>query len=884
MQASVSSAGPGPAACLGLHRLPFRPYRRASSRLQTRAQLSNKGQKHRAEQLSILRELGQGAYGQVFEGTLQTPRGKDRVVLKRVKAKVEAAETMGQMEHLLNVYAARAAPQSVAHFLGYIEVTATQATKALTEGLWLMWRYEGSQTLWSYMRRTSLFRDECLTALAADLCLPEPVAVATVIQQLCENLSAMHAAGLVHRDVKPANIIFAEQEKRFKLIDLGACADLRAGTNYIPDEGIMDPSYCPPEQYCLPTDSPDLARQFGVVRSAMSPMLWSRYKPDRFDSWSTGMVLLQLAIPRLRQMESLRDFTKLLKREDCDIYAAVKAARLPAKQTALLEAEQGAGWDLLAGLLRPRSVQVMDDGGVRFVNTKSKAIRLPVSAALLHPYLRQAADTSTKRGKTAASGGFTQSVQDLERTLSGAQASAPDAGAFSNALGFWKRTAGQLFLLEKKLVNQAAAVEFQTTQVTRLKRLGARSADLQRAQSLLDKMQGRLTGLQKEFSATASSAQSILGGILGSQGNSPLPAAVGSQRQPSSRPLQAPKASTAGSATSVSPADGSSRQQLNQAATNMVVGGLKFTGLALNIATDLARSLSTEAAASVAKIDAEVTAQRQGQAATKAFLGLLQSANPAITSQTSWKEVQARMGSHPVFEAVPAHQRQEIVQTYQRAVGKLEAARQQRAAAAFQELLDTSHQQPDMTWLEFQRQHGSNPILRGLSDEAGLRLFKRHSSALAAAAAKQQASEEAASAFKKLLSQLWPALTSASAWASVKPQIQNDNRYKGIQEAQRQSIFQSYIHELTQVERASVEVAEAVVDTPPGSAELQALRAEQARMKAEYERMEAKLKEMEARLSLKDQTKQPARKINSNHTASHPWYGEHTLCLLSWCP
>ena len=58
----------------------------------------------------------------------------------------------------------------------------------------------------------------------------------------------MHTAGLVHRDVKPANIVFAEQEKRFKLIDLGACADLRAGTNYVPDEGIMDPSYCPPEQ------------------------------------------------------------------------------------------------------------------------------------------------------------------------------------------------------------------------------------------------------------------------------------------------------------------------------------------------------------------------------------------------------------------------------------------------------------------------------------------------------------------------------------------------------------------------------------------------------------------------------------------------------------
>ncbi len=61
-------------------------------------------------------------------------------------------------------------------------------------------------------------------------------------------MQALHAAGLVHRDVKPMNIIFAEDEKRFKLIDLGACADLRSGTNYIPDESILDPTYCPPEQ------------------------------------------------------------------------------------------------------------------------------------------------------------------------------------------------------------------------------------------------------------------------------------------------------------------------------------------------------------------------------------------------------------------------------------------------------------------------------------------------------------------------------------------------------------------------------------------------------------------------------------------------------------
>lgn len=65
-------------------------------------------------------------------------------------------------------------------------------------------------------------------------------------------MQGMHSAGLVHRDVKPTNIIFAEGMRRFKLIDLGACADLRTGTNYVPDESILDPTYCPPEQVLPP--------------------------------------------------------------------------------------------------------------------------------------------------------------------------------------------------------------------------------------------------------------------------------------------------------------------------------------------------------------------------------------------------------------------------------------------------------------------------------------------------------------------------------------------------------------------------------------------------------------------------------------------------------
>jgi serine/threonine protein kinase len=68
-------------------------------------------------------------------------------------------------------------------------------------------------------------------------------------------MQALHNAGVVHRDVKPLNLVLAERERRFKLIDLGAAADLRNGTNWAPDESILDPSYCPPEQCAAPVDS-----------------------------------------------------------------------------------------------------------------------------------------------------------------------------------------------------------------------------------------------------------------------------------------------------------------------------------------------------------------------------------------------------------------------------------------------------------------------------------------------------------------------------------------------------------------------------------------------------------------------------------------------------
>jgi serine/threonine protein kinase len=47
---------------------------------------------------------------------------------------------------------------------------------------------------------------------------------------------SLHRTGIVHRDIKPQNMIFSEEGRRLKFIDLGAAADLRVGINYSPNE------------------------------------------------------------------------------------------------------------------------------------------------------------------------------------------------------------------------------------------------------------------------------------------------------------------------------------------------------------------------------------------------------------------------------------------------------------------------------------------------------------------------------------------------------------------------------------------------------------------------------------------------------------------------
>lgn len=70
-----------------------------------------------------------------------------------------------------------------------------------------------------------------------------------------------------------------------------------------------------------------------------------------------GLVMMQLAIPKLRTAANIKAFNTQLRKQGHDLMAWKQAERLSQKETALLDAADGAGWDLASALLRPRNIQ-----------------------------------------------------------------------------------------------------------------------------------------------------------------------------------------------------------------------------------------------------------------------------------------------------------------------------------------------------------------------------------------------------------------------------------------------------------------------------------------------------------------------------------------------
>lgn len=92
-----------------------------------------------------------------------------------------------------------------------------------------------------------------------------------IMRQIITSLKKIHNTGIVHRDVKPANLVVTKRGQ-IKLIDFGAATDLRIGKNFVPNYTPLDPNYCPPELYVLPEETQSLPPE--PIAALLSPILW----------------------------------------------------------------------------------------------------------------------------------------------------------------------------------------------------------------------------------------------------------------------------------------------------------------------------------------------------------------------------------------------------------------------------------------------------------------------------------------------------------------------------------------------------------------------------------------------------------------------------------
>ncbi|WVZ98951.1 hypothetical protein U9M48_044321 [Paspalum notatum var. saurae] len=336
--------------------------------------------------------IGEGSFGVVYAGAVVPKNGavleeragrartslqnddryKEKVILKKIKVMTVGAKECGDYEEWFNYRVARAAPESCAEFLGSFVADVTKA-EFIKGGKWLVWKFEGDRTLANYMTDRgfpssleSLMFGRTLRGLST--LERDALVVKQVMRQLVTSLKRIHGTGIVHRDIKPSNLVVTRRGQ-VKLIDFGAATDLRIGKNYVPDRGLLDPDYCPPELYVLPEETPQPPPE--PIAAILSPILWQLNQPDLFDMYSAGIVLMQMAIPSLRTQSGLKNFNAELRSAGYDLNRWRQSARRK-PDLQILDLDSGRGWDLATKLVSERGA---NGGG-----------RLSAAAALRHPY------------------------------------------------------------------------------------------------------------------------------------------------------------------------------------------------------------------------------------------------------------------------------------------------------------------------------------------------------------------------------------------------------------------------------------------------------------------------------------------------------------------
>ena len=258
------------------------------------------------------KKIGSGSFGDVFEGRAN---GSPAVLKERKNTAAGSRFFRAEAE----VNRRLKGCNSVASFLGVAGANA-----------FLVWKDEGRLTLEDALGRS----------FASSMgCLSDEQAARKVAKGVLQCVKGLHGRGVIHRDVKPNNLLITKGGV-LKLIDLGGAADLRTGTNFDEAETVFDPVYGPPERY--------ITGKFGGLFGGLA---WGKSKPDLFDAFSCGMVIMQVSCPSMRKKNGMAGVRRELKIWAYDL--PMWRASLPDRRQgdfAILDANNEAGWKLVCGL------------------------------------------------------------------------------------------------------------------------------------------------------------------------------------------------------------------------------------------------------------------------------------------------------------------------------------------------------------------------------------------------------------------------------------------------------------------------------------------------------------------------------------------------------
>ncbi|MCK6459739.1 MAG: serine/threonine protein kinase, partial [Planctomycetes bacterium] len=168
---------------------------------------------------TLLREIGRGAAGIVYEAR----RGDRTVALKVLRQGFDES------------------PDAVARFRREAGACARVRHDHIVEIL------DAGEAEGRPYYAMTLHEGRSLSALARSDALPEPLELARRLAKVADALHTIHSEGIVHRDVKPANIM-ADAKGRMVLADFGLARSAGAATLTRTGEALGTPLFMSPEQ------------------------------------------------------------------------------------------------------------------------------------------------------------------------------------------------------------------------------------------------------------------------------------------------------------------------------------------------------------------------------------------------------------------------------------------------------------------------------------------------------------------------------------------------------------------------------------------------------------------------------------------------------------